>query len=70
MLRDNFKLKFLPLFYNDMEEIVDYITYKLKNPDAADRIVDGVYTVIQNQMTYHRVLNNQLLTHIKISAKI
>ncbi len=35
-----------------------------------EEIVDGVYTVIQNQIAYHWVLNNQLLTHIKISAKI
>lgn len=34
------------MFYDDMEEIVDYIVYILKNPDAADYIVDRIFEAI------------------------
>ncbi len=50
MQRDSFTLTFLPLFYNDMEEIVDYIAYTLKNPDAADRIVDEIFAAIDKRL--------------------
>ena len=31
----SYKLRFLPLFEEDLNEIVDYITYRLRNPAAA-----------------------------------
>ena len=38
-----YKLRFLPLFEDDLNEIVDYITLRLKNPSAADQLVDDSY---------------------------
>ena len=35
----HYKLRFLPLFEDDLSEIVDYIAYRLKNPIAADQLV-------------------------------
>lgn len=31
MQQDNFRLEFIPLFYEDMGEIVDYIASTLRN---------------------------------------
>ena len=44
------KLTFLPMFYEDMSEIIDYIALILKNPDAADRIVDEVFEAIDKRL--------------------
>lgn len=46
MKRKNYKLSFLPLFEEDLNEIVDYITFTLKNPSAAHRLVDDVEQAI------------------------
>ena len=43
MLQNKYVLEFLPMFYDDLEGIVDYITIKLKNPDAADDLVEAVF---------------------------
>ena len=37
-----YKLSFLPLFEEDLNEIVDYISTDLHNPSAADRLVDAI----------------------------
>ena len=50
MLRNNYELEFLPMFYDDLEEIVDYISVKLKNPDAADNLVDAVFAAIDERL--------------------
>lgn len=47
-----YKLTFLPLFEEDLNEIVDYITHTLKNPTASHRLVDEIELAImkrQNQ---------------------
>lgn len=45
------KLRFLPLFEEDLNEIVDYITHRLKNPIAADALVSDVQTAIRNRLS-------------------
>lgn len=40
---------YLPLFEEDLNDIVDYITFRLKNPDAANRLVDAVEGAISNR---------------------
>jgi hypothetical protein len=40
-----FQLKYLPLFEYDLSKIVDYITNKLYNPDAARRLVGNTMEV-------------------------
>lgn len=45
-----YKLRFLPLFVDDLSEIVDYIALRLKNPIAADNLVDEVQTAIRERM--------------------
>lgn len=46
-----YKLRFLPLFEDDLNSIVDYIALRLENPDAAEKLVDEVQTAIQERTT-------------------
>lgn len=49
MENKKYKLRFLPLFANDLTEIVEYISFTLKNPTAAERLVDDVEQAINNR---------------------
>lgn len=37
-----YKLRYLPLFWSDLNSAVSYIAYELRNPDAAERLIDEV----------------------------
>ena len=50
MNEKHYELRFLPLFEDDLDEIVDYITYRLKNPAAAERLVYDVETAILERL--------------------
>ncbi len=45
-----YKLSILPLFEDDLDEIVDYITVRLRNPNAAERFVDDVEAAIRKRL--------------------
>lgn len=45
-----YELRILPLFEDDLSEIVDYITYRLRNPIAAERFVDDVEAAIYERL--------------------
>ena len=44
-----YKLRFLPLFEEDLGRIVDYIAIRLKNPSAAERLIAEVQAAIQQR---------------------
>ena len=44
-----YELTILPLFEDDLNAIVDYITYRLQNPMAAERLVDEVERAIEQR---------------------
>ena len=46
-----YKLRFLPLFEDDLNEIADYIALRLKNPIAADNLVDEAQAAIRERVT-------------------
>ncbi|MDE7252690.1 MAG: type II toxin-antitoxin system RelE/ParE family toxin [Acetatifactor sp.] len=46
MLNKKYRLSYLPLFYEDLDEKVTYIVEKLKNPKAANDLLDKVETAI------------------------
>lgn len=46
-----YELSILPLFEEDLSKIVDYITYRLQNPAAAERLVDDVEAAIQERLS-------------------
>ncbi len=52
MGKKGYKLRFLPLFQEDLNEIVDYIAFRLENPGAAERLVDAVEAAIQERLPH------------------
>ena len=50
MERKHYKLRFLPLFEDDLSEIVDYISRRLRNPWAANDLVDLVQESIRTRL--------------------
>lgn len=46
-----YELSILPLFEDDLNEIVDYITYRLRNPIAAENLVDEVEKAIDERLS-------------------
>ena len=45
-MAQRYRLQYLPLFWDDLEEAVFYIRDVLKNPAAADRLLDRVEEAI------------------------
>lgn len=41
MANNTYRLRYLPLFYTDLEEKVTYIVVKLQNPQAANDLLDA-----------------------------
>ena len=46
MAERKYKLRYLPLFYEDLEQKVVYIAEKLKNPQAANDLIDAMEKAI------------------------
>lgn len=49
MTDKKYKLRYLPLFYEDLEQKVVYIAEKLQNPKAANDLIDAVEKAIQER---------------------
>jgi len=47
---NEYELRYLPLFYEDMYEKVTYIRKKLLNPEAADNLIDAVEEAILERL--------------------
>ena len=45
MVNKQFRLQYLPSFEDDLNDIVDYIAFKLGNPDAASNFLDDIMEV-------------------------
>lgn len=52
MSEKSYELRFLPLFAEDLNEIVDYITYRLKNPLAAEKLIDAVEKAVFDRLPF------------------
>ncbi len=50
MLSKKYRLSYLPLFYEDLDEKITYIVEKLKNPKAANDLLDKVETAIMERL--------------------
>ena len=56
MLNKKYRLRYLPLFYEDLDEKVTYILEKLKNPKAANDLIMEVRRFFYNgQNRYNMV---------------
>lgn len=45
-----YSLRILPLFEQDLNSAVDYIAFKLQNPDAAMKLIDDVEAAINRRL--------------------
>lgn len=50
MQEKRYKLSFLPLFEQDLNEIVDYISIDLNSPKAARKLVDDIEKAILKRL--------------------
>ncbi len=50
MLSKKYRLRYLPLFYEDLDEKVTYILEKLKNPKAANDLLVNVEAAIMERL--------------------
>lgn len=50
MFNKKYRLSYLPLFYEDLDEKVTYIAEKLKNPKAAIDLLDKVESAIMERL--------------------
>ena len=50
MEQKQYELRILPLFEHDLNEIADYIVYRLRNPDAADHLINAVEKAIYDRL--------------------
>ncbi|WP_026835171.1 type II toxin-antitoxin system RelE/ParE family toxin [Eubacterium xylanophilum] len=49
---DQYDLRYLPLFYQDMHETVTYISDELLNPNAANDLIDEVENAILERLPF------------------
>ena len=47
---NKYTVRYLPLFYQDFVEILDYIKYSLKNPEVAVKLISDVEDAINERM--------------------
>lgn len=45
-----YTLRFLPLFEEDLNEIIDYICFEFKNPEAAKHLIEEVEKAIDKRL--------------------
>ena len=50
MPNSKYKLRYLPLFYEDLNEKVEYIAFEKLNPTAATMLVDAVEAAILERL--------------------
>ena len=48
----DYKLRYLPLFKDDLEKTLLYIADVLKNPQSAAKLIDDVEDAIRNRLQY------------------
>lgn len=47
-----YKLRYLPLFKDDLEQTILYIEYVLQNPGSAAKLLDDVEEAIKKRLEY------------------
>ena len=46
MIKTTYEIRYLPLFYRELERDISHIAFKLLNPDAANNLLDDVESAI------------------------
>ena len=63
----HYKLSILPLFEDDLNEIVDYISVRLQNQIAAEDFVDAVENAIQDRLSCAEAFELPLCERAQVS---
>lgn len=50
MINDNYQLRYLPLFFDDVNSVTSYIKNDLCNPQAANNLIDAIETAILERL--------------------
>jgi len=50
MLESKYTLRYLPIYEEDLNEIVDYIVYRLHSPESAMKLVDKIENAIVERL--------------------
>lgn len=50
MYEQTYRLAILPFFEEELRESVDYIQHELRNPQAADKLIDSVFAAIDERL--------------------
>ena len=57
MLNQKYTLRYLPLFYEELDSSVKYIAFKINNIDAANNLLDSVNNAIVERRFVHTLQN-------------
>jgi plasmid stabilization system protein ParE len=52
MGKNKFSLRYLPKYEEDLNEIVDYISIKLQNPESALRLIDKIEKAVTDRLSF------------------
>ena len=50
MINDNYQLRYLPIFFDDVNSIASYIKNELSNPKAANDLIDAIEEAILKRL--------------------
>ena len=50
MIHSSYELRYLPLFYEELNHAVSYIAFNLCNPEAADNLIDIIESAILTRL--------------------
>lgn len=57
-----YKLRYLPLFEEDVKNVAAYISHVLQNPDVAHNLIDDVETAILNMLCHPAIYEKSFFT--------
>ncbi len=63
-MEKKYKIKYLPIFYKDLDQIIEYMSYKLTNKIVAERFVNELEQAI-NQRAYSLVSYEKFISNRK-----
>lgn len=52
MIEGKYSLRYLPKSEEDLNEIVEYVIYKLNSPDSAMKLIDKIENAILERLNY------------------
>lgn len=50
MIKKNYEIRYLPLFYQELDRDISHIAFKLLNPDAANKLLEDVEAAILKRL--------------------